>query len=254
MVPTRCIAASIALVSFALNSQALPNDATAGTTPTVLALHDGTPIRLSLTRSLAFANGKPGETTDFEIVDDLRIDGVLVIAHGATATAGITQAEPKTRMTKGGKLGVNLESLPLSNGRAVAIRATQERVQRSGTATSSGPVAPATMVLPTTPSLLFAYGKDEVFPAGSRITVYTDGDLKLDPAGFLVDMAFTSNPPGALVSMYGTPVGRTPFTTRLAPGTYKAVFSADGYYDLIESVLVGPGRAKTVHAAFQLKP
>jgi hypothetical protein len=241
-------------VSFALNSQALPNDATAGTTPTVLALHDGTPIRLSLTRSLAFANGKPGETTDFEIVDDLRIDGVLVIAHGATATAGITQAEPKTRMTKGGKLGVNLESLPLSNGRTVAIRATQERVQRSGTATSSGPVAPATMVLPTTPSLLFAYGKDEVFPAGSRITVYTDGDLKLDPAGFLVDMAFTSTPPGALVSMYGTPVGRTPFTTRLAPGTYKAVFSADGYYDLIESVLVGPGRAKTVHAAFQLKP
>jgi hypothetical protein len=49
-------------------------------------------------------------------------------------------------------------------------------------------------------------------------------------------------------------VGRTPFTTRLAPGTYKAVFSAEGYHQLTKSVAVGPGYSNTAHAAFELKP
>jgi len=71
--------------------------------------------------------------------------------------------------------------------------------------------------------------------------------------GDLIEMAFTSNPPGALVSIYGTAVGRTPFITKLAAGTYKAVFSADGYYDLTQSISVGPGNSNLVHAAFELK-
>ena len=110
------------------------------------------------------------------------------------------------------------------------------------------------MVKPDEAPLLFAYAKDEVFPEGTGITVYIDGEIRLDPTRFLVDIAFSSNPPGALVTMYGAPIGRTPFTTRLAPGTYKAIFSADGYNDVTQSISVGPGYANTVHAAFELKP
>jgi hypothetical protein len=224
--------------------------ANASTAPVALALHDGTPIRLRLARDLTFTNIKPGEMADFEILDDLRIDGLLVIAHGVRVSATITQAEPKTRMGRGGKLGVNLDSVPLLNGRKVAIRVTQEGHARASTEAT----AAAAMVRPAAPALLFVYGRDEAFPAGTGIAVYIDGEIKLDPAGFLVDMAFTSNPPGALVTMYGAPVARTPFTTRLAPGTYQAVFSADGYRDLTKGISVGPGYPTTVHAAFDQKP
>ena len=225
--------------------------------PMALALHDATPIRLRLTRDLTFSNVKPGEKVDFEIVDDLRIDGLLVMAHGLRATATITEVEPKTRMGRGGKLGVNLDSVPLLNGRQIAIRPAK-KVQEGAhaditdNATGNATVAVA-MVKPATTPLLFAYVKDEVFPEGTGITVYLDGEVNLDPTGFLVDIAFSSNPPGALVTMYGTPVGRTPFTTRLAPGMYKAVFSAVGYYDLTQDISVGPGYSNTVHAAFELK-
>jgi hypothetical protein len=223
--------------------------------PTALALHDATPIRLRLARDLTFTNIKPGEMADFEILDDLRIDGLLVIAHGVRVVSTITQAEPKTRMGRGGKLGVNLDSLPLLNGDKVAIRAAKEGQGGGHTeATGGAAVATAAMIKPAAPGLLFVFGKDEAFPEGTGITVYIDGESKLDPARFLVDIAFTSNPPGALVTMYGTPIGRTPFTTRLATGKYKAVFSADGYYDLTQSIAVGPGYSNTVHAAFELKP
>jgi len=83
----------------------------------------------------------------------------------------------------------------------------------------------------------------------------TSNPLPLAPlTDGLVEIAFTSNPAGALVTMYGAAVGRTPFITKLAPGTYKAVFSASGYYDLTESVSVGPGYSNIVHAAFEVKP
>ena len=223
------------------------------TVPTALALRDGVPIRLRLARDLTFTNVKPGEMADFEILDDLRIDGVLVMAHGVRVSATITEVEPKTRMGRGGKLGASLAGVPLLNGVKVAIRAAKEG-HAPGTEATSGAAAADAMVRPAAPPVLFAFGKGEVFPAGTGITVYTDGEIKLDPAGFLVDIAFTSNPPGALVSMYGAPVARTPFTTRLAPGTYKAVFSADGYRDLSHEISVGPGHSNTVHVAFGPKP
>jgi len=243
----RRIAALLALVFFAGYGQTTPRAA--------LALHDATPIRLRLARDLTFTNIKPGEMVDFEILDDLRIDSLLVIAHGLRISATIIQAEPKTRLGRGGKLGVNLGSVPLLNGDKVAIRAAKDG-QGGGHSQATGGSAVATVPTagPAAPHLLFAFGRDEAFAEGSVITVYIDGEFRLDPARFLVDMAFTSNPPGALVSIYGTPIGRTPFATRLAPGTYKAVFSANGYSDLTESIAVGPGYANTVHAAFELKP
>jgi hypothetical protein len=134
------------------------------------------------------------------------------------------------------------------------------------------------------------HGKDVTFPKGTEITAYVDGEINLErdrfvaggaplpagasetsrvrstaatsnpsppvPAGTpggLIDIAFTSNPPGALVSMYGSSLGRTPFTTRLAPGTNKAMFSADGYHDLTQSISVGPGNSTIVNATFELK-
>lgn len=236
------------------DSSAPPAATNRSTAPVALALHDGTPIRLRLARDLTFTNIRPGEMADFEIVDDLRIDGVLVIAHGVRVTATITEAEPRTRLGRGGKLGVNLDSVPLSNGGKAAIRAAKEGQAGAHAEATGGEGVAAAMVRPAAPSLLFVFGRDEAIPAGTGIAVYIDGEIKLDPARFLVDIAFTSNPPGALVTMYGAAVGRTPFTTRLAPGTYKAVFSADGYRDLTKGISVGPGYSNTVHAAFQPKP
>lgn len=225
------------------------------TVPTALALHDGAPIRLRLERDLTFTNVKPGEMADFEILDDLRIDGLLVLAHGVRVSATITEVEPKTRMGRGGKLGASLATVPLLNGVKVAIRAAKDgRAAPKSMEATTGAAPADAVVRPAAAPVLFAFGKGEVLPAGTGITVYIDGEIKLNPAGFLVDIAFTSNPPGALVSMYGAPVARTPFTTRLAPGTYKAVFSADGYRDLSHEISVGPGHSNTVHVAFGPKP
>lgn len=217
------------LLAFALFAQPAETTAKASTVPTTLAVPDATPIRLRLTHDLAYGNIKVDEHVDLEVMDDLRIDGVLVLSRGAKAAGTITQVEPRSRFGKGGKMGVTLDWILLLSGAKLPVRAAQ----------------------PVAPHVLFAFAREDSFPEGTAITVYSAGEMNLDPARFLVDMHFTSNPPGALVTMYGAPVGRTPFITRLAPGSYQAVFSAQGYTDLTQSIAVGPGNSNTVDAAFE---
>src|SRR5262249_52884467 len=70
-------------------------------------LHDGTPIKLRLGRTLSSADAKVGESVDFEILEDIVVGGVVVIARSGTAIATVTEAQPKKRMARGGKLNVN---------------------------------------------------------------------------------------------------------------------------------------------------
>jgi hypothetical protein len=222
-----------------------------GIVPAALALHDATPIRLRLTRDLTVTSVQPGDMVPFEVMDDVRVDGVLVISRGARVAAITIETEPKTRiMGRGGRLGVALDSVPLLNGGKAAIRTAKDR----GVEKTADPIAATEAVVPADPSMIFTFGKNETIPDGVSITAYIDGEIQLDPAGFLVDIAFTSKPYGALVKMYGAPIGQTPFTAKLMAGVYKAVFSADGYPDLTQNISVGPGQPNTVFAAFEQKP
>ena len=56
-------------------------------------LHDATPVRLRLARTLSSADAKVGENVDFEVLEDVKIGDAVVIARGGTAIATVTQAE-----------------------------------------------------------------------------------------------------------------------------------------------------------------
>src|SRR5438270_5641593 len=63
--------------------------------PTGFVLEDGTPMKLRLTRNLSSGSDKTGDQVDFEVLEDLSVDNVLVVPRGAVALATITEAEPK---------------------------------------------------------------------------------------------------------------------------------------------------------------
>jgi hypothetical protein len=67
-----------------------------------LILLDSTPIRLRLNRNLSSADATVGETVDFEVLDDLVVDGLLVVPRGGTAIATVTEAQAKPGQTRPG--------------------------------------------------------------------------------------------------------------------------------------------------------
>ncbi len=64
----------------------------------------------------------------------------------------------------------------------------------------------------------------------------------------MVDVTFASNPPGAEVFFAGMPFNRTPFVTKLLPGTYPVEFKLTGYPDWENDITVDAGKPTTVVA------
>ena len=63
-------------------------------------LEDQTPVRLRLNRTISSADAHVGDTVDFEVLDDITLNGTLVIPKGGLAFATVTEAQAKRRMAR----------------------------------------------------------------------------------------------------------------------------------------------------------
>ncbi len=137
--------------------------------PSDLTLLNGTPIRVMLGKTLSSASSHAGDVVELKILEEVDVDGLCVIPAGAMATGIVREAEPKKRMGRGGKLGLSINFVRMSNDEKAAVRSYQES---SGTNSSTGAV------------LGLAAGKDVVIAQGTEFTAYVDGDQHLKKAAF----------------------------------------------------------------------
>lgn len=89
-------------------------------------LHEGTPVRMRINRTVSSADANQGENVDFEVLDEIKAGDFVVIPKGSTAIGTITEAVPKKRMARGGKLGMNIDYVRLPNGDKLALRGVQD--------------------------------------------------------------------------------------------------------------------------------
>jgi hypothetical protein len=149
-----------------------------------LILLNGTPIRLMLGKTISSATAHVGDVVELKVVEEVDVDGLSVIPRGATAIGIVTDAEPKKRLGRGGKLGLSINFVRLSDNEKAAVRSFQEG---NGSNTSAGAVLP------------LASGKDVVFAQGTEFTAYVDGDMQLRREAFPAakDDASAAPPPPA---------------------------------------------------------
>jgi hypothetical protein len=128
-----------------------------------------TPVHLKLSRTLSSATAHVGEEVTFEVAQDVIVGGVTVIAKGAPGVGAVTEAEPKKRMGKAGKLNVDVNSVVLANNEKIVLRsfgAEQNIDQKSG------------MTVP------LLRGKDVTLSKDTEITAYVDADVHLKASSF----------------------------------------------------------------------
>lgn len=153
--------------------------------PIAFTLEDQTPIKLRLNRNMSSADAKTGETVDFEVIEDIKVGDIVVIQRGASALATVTNAKPKGRMGKGGKLDIVLDSVRLVSGEKVALRATKETKGGGKTgAMTGGIIASSILFFPAAPFFLLMKGKDIAIPKGTEVTAYVNGTISLDARKF----------------------------------------------------------------------
>jgi hypothetical protein len=160
--------------------------------PKGFMLEDGTPVHLVLSENLSSATAVTGETVEFEVVDDIVVDDLLVIPHGSTAWATVTDAEHKKHLGRGGKLDLNIDKVRLADGEKVLLRAIKNTQGGGHTGAMTGAmVATSLVVWPAAPFFLFMHGKDVTIPKGTQINAFVQGDVRLDANKFQKQLAIS---------------------------------------------------------------
>jgi hypothetical protein len=147
-------------------------------------LQDATPVRLRLTRTLSSADCKVGDRIDFEVVEPVVLDGVTVIPQGSIAWGTVTDAEHKRRMTRGGKLAIEITEVKMANSQKAKLRADREAKGGGHTGVMGGAMVGSAIVFwPVAPLFLLMHGKEAKIPEGTEVTAYVDGDTVFATAG-----------------------------------------------------------------------
>ncbi|MFP5278000.1 MAG: PEGA domain-containing protein [Acidobacteriota bacterium] len=209
-------------------------------------LFDGTPVKLRLSQTISSADAKVGQEVPFEVIEDVQVDGVTVLPKGSTAIGTVTEAQPKRRMGRGGKLNVTISYARLADNEKVALRAVKDTSGGGHVGAMTGAmVATGIVFFPAAPLFLFMHGKDITIPQGTEITAFVEGDMHLDMSRFRrppateavsaagaaskATLAIDSAPPGADISVDGAFVGDTPSTVDVAPGTHEIAITKQGF-------------------------
>jgi hypothetical protein len=154
------------------------------------ALEDGTPVKLVLAETISSADAVVGQLVSFEVVEDIIVDGVVVVPKGGTAWATVTAAEHKKRMGRGGKLDLNVDKVRLADGSKTLLSAVKNTKGGSHTGAMTGAiVATSLIVWPAAPFFLFMHGKDITIPKGTPLTAFVQGDDVLDRSRFVKQSA-----------------------------------------------------------------
>lgn len=244
--------------------------------PLTFGLEDGTPIKLRITRTISSADAKLDDRVDFEVLEETKIDELVVIPRGGIAWGTVTEAQPKRRMGRAGKLNVNIDSVRLVTGEKAALRAVKEVKGGGNVGKMTGAiVATSILFFPAAPLFLFMHGKDITIPKGTEVTAYINGDAELDREKFAPKAAnvesssegvaqtvavdsstvvVKSSPHGADIRVDGKFVGSTPSSLRLAAGEHTITIEKAGFNIWQRAITVSPAGSVTLDATLDKTP
>jgi len=248
-------------------------------------LEDATPVKLRINRNISSADAQVNDTVDFEVLEEVKVHDVIVIPRGGTAWATVTEAQPKRRMGRAGKLNINIDNVRLTSGEKVALRAVKD-VKGGGHqgAITGAIVATSIVFFPAAPLFLLVHGKDITIPKGTEITAYINGDIPLDPKKFVTQAAASpepgaatlpppadavatqtekgldavlstvdikSTPDGAEITVDDKFMGSSPSSLRLAAGDHKIKLAKPGFKTWERTMTVSAGATATVDATLE---
>jgi PEGA domain-containing protein len=242
-------------------------------------LEDGTPVKLRINRTISSADAHVGDTVDFEVLEDISLNGTLVIPKGGLAFATVTEAQAKRRMARGGKLDINIDYVKLLSSEHAALRAVKDLKGGGHTgAMVGGMVATSLVFFPAAPFFLFMHGKDITIPKGTEITAYVNGDMKLDlgkfqpaapanatpstaasnpsesPASVSAKLQLESEPSGADIEVDGSFVGNTPSEVQVSDGEHTIAVKKAGFKDWQRKLKVSGGSSIRLNAELEKVP
>ena len=229
-----------------------PADTPAAYKPNTLL--DGTPVKLRLQSTISSAKAKVGDNVNFDVIEEVKVDGVVAIPKGAIAIGTVTTASHKKNMGRTGKLEMNIDYVRLADNEKAALRGTEGGNGGGHVGAMTGAiVATAVVFFPAAPLFLFMHGKDITIPKGTQITAYVNGDMPLEmvrfgpggsnPAATAVTSTFSlvaidASVANCDIEVDGAFAGNTPSQLTLTPGKHEITVKKKGYTSWTRTIMI----------------
>lgn len=247
---------------------------------------DGTPIPLYLRDDLSSKKNKANDPIRFQVREDVRVDGVVVIPFGTWASGRVTAVGGSGFAGQSGKLSFSVDSLKIPNGADIPLRGAPTVKGGSNTAVTAAATAAYG------PAALLMRGAHADIRKGTMMTAYIDGDREVvvkqlrlpsvavkpsepspGPAPAPPDAARPANPlapavqpakaeeqgtlqvkskpEGAEILLNGKYAGNTPATFRLPPGEYIVTVHKPGYGEWRRAMMLTSRAQLTIDAPLE---
>jgi len=144
-------------------------------------LTDGTSVPLKITETISSAEANDGDRISFEVVDDVDLDGHIVIPKGSVAMGTVVNAHHKRRMGRAGKLDIALQYVSTADGQKIRLRGSKEaKGGNHAGAITGGIVATSIVFFPAAPLFLMMKGHDITIDQGTPVNAFVDGDTRVE--------------------------------------------------------------------------
>ena len=138
---------------------------------------DGTRIPVRVMEQLSSASVKGNDPVSFAVVEDVIVDGDVVIKQGTPVRGVVVDAAEKRRMGRAGRLSYTVNETKAVDRTVIRLRAVQQKKGDSNvTSTAVTTTAVAVFVPVAAPFFLLRKGSDIVVPEGTRVDAFVDGD------------------------------------------------------------------------------
>lgn len=141
----------------------------------------GVRVELEMAHTIDSMTTRTGDAVSFRVVNPVVVDGVTVVAVGATATAHVVKAERNGHFGRAGRIVWELKEVTAVDGTRVPLSAAGRAV-----GDSKGAKVAATMALavlsPVALAAGFKRGENAIVPEGKRFDAFVQTESTVNPA------------------------------------------------------------------------
>ncbi|HEX7124522.1 MAG TPA: DUF2085 domain-containing protein [Thermodesulfobacteriota bacterium] len=174
-------AAAAALAAVLATTAAVP--ATFAAESGRVTLRGGTPVFLVFPDVVSSESVSEGQSIPLRVLRDVKVDGRVVIAAGARATARVTKVQPRSGWGTPGRLEVYVSDVEAVDGQLIPLSARQEAEGRDSGSTAA--VTGIVLGVLCLPSALWGFaikGDEGRIPPGAEVKAFTEGEAYVEVA------------------------------------------------------------------------
>ena len=139
----------------------------------VKVIPDGTEFTVVTTEEINSKTASEGDLLTFKVLEDVAIDGHVVIAKDTLVKGVVATAKKAGMMGRGGSLGIRVESTTTVDNQRLKLRSSKGKEGDDKTGTT------VALVVLFGPLGFLKHGKNAQIKPGTQIKVYTDEEKKV---------------------------------------------------------------------------